>query len=190
LAIATLVNLQAGVAEEVVASKSLTIQPTGPRSGDNGSKYFNVEGKDKGKYASFGVLVFEMKKVDASKIKGATLTLLQSIPQFAADGEIKIFLAPDFDPATDLKFDPSSDNGIGAQIKTLNELGSVTFKKVKTGESQLFTLKLDDTTRERMAKEGRLCLVITPADATVAATFFGAGESEAGNRPKLSIESP
>ena len=30
---------------EVVASKSLTIQPTGPRSGDAGSKYLNVEGK-------------------------------------------------------------------------------------------------------------------------------------------------
>ena len=39
---------QAGV--EVVASKSLTVQPNGPRPGDAGSKYFNIEGKDNEKY--------------------------------------------------------------------------------------------------------------------------------------------
>jgi hypothetical protein len=38
----------------VTASNSLSIQPTGPRTGDNGSKYFNIEGKDNDKYASFG----------------------------------------------------------------------------------------------------------------------------------------
>jgi hypothetical protein len=45
---------------EVVANKSLTIQPTGPRSGDSGSKYLNIEGKSNEKYTSFGVLVFEL----------------------------------------------------------------------------------------------------------------------------------
>jgi len=35
---------QAGV--EVVASKNLTVQPSGPRSGDAGSEYFNIEGED------------------------------------------------------------------------------------------------------------------------------------------------
>src|SRR5262249_49540437 len=158
------------------------------QTGDNGSKYFNIEGKDKGKYASFGVLVFDMpKNFDASKIKGATLTLVQSIPQFAADGEIKILIAPDLDPATDLKFDSSADNGVGDQIKTLTELGSGTFQKVKTGELQSFTLKLDEKCRDRIAKEGRVCLVITPADSAVGATFFGVGDTEAGNRPKLTI---
>lgn len=84
---------RAGV--EVVASKSLTVQPSGPRPGEGGSKYFNIQGKDNEKYASFGVLVFELpKEVMGKEIKGMTLTLIQSIPQFAKDGSIKLFFAP------------------------------------------------------------------------------------------------
>ena len=50
-----LVNLTRAVVE-VVASKSLTVQPTGPRSGDAGSKYLNIEGKDNDeRVPSFGV---------------------------------------------------------------------------------------------------------------------------------------
>ncbi len=41
-----------------------------------------------------------------------------------------------------------------------------------------------------MAKAGRLCLVIVPADKTVAATFLGANESDSGNKPKLTIDVP
>jgi hypothetical protein len=125
-----------------------------------------------------------------SKIKSVTLTSVQSIPAFAKDGDIKIHLAPDLDPAADLKFDASSEYGVGNQIKTLHALGSGTFKKVKTGETQKFELKLDDATRDRIAKQGKLCLVITPAERAVAATFFGAGDSERGNRPRLAIELP
>jgi hypothetical protein len=180
---------QAG--EEVTATKSLTVQPTGPRMGDGGSKYFNIQGKDTGKYASFGVLVFEMpKETAASKIKGMTLTLVQSVPAFAKDGAVKIYLAPELDPAAELKFDAKSDNGVGDQIKVLNELCSGTFKKVKTGETQSFTLTVDDACKERIAKGGKLCLVIVPADATVAATYFGANEKDKPNSPKLTMELP
>jgi hypothetical protein len=61
---------------------------------------------------------------------------------------------------------------------------------VKTGEVQSFALKLDDNSRERFTKEGRLCLVIVPADSTVGATFFGASESDKSNRPKLTLDRP
>ncbi len=184
-----IVPAQAG--EEVTASKSLTVQPNGPREGDAGSKYFNIEGKDNGKYACFGVLVFEMpKKIDASKIKKVTLTLVQSVPAFAKDGEFKFFVAPELDPAAELKFDANSDNGVGNQIKPLHELGSGTFKKVKTGETQTFTLKLDDSSREQFAKGGRLCLVVVPAESQVAATYYGAGDSAEGRSPKLTVDVP
>ena len=56
---------QAG--EEVVASKSLTVQPNGPRPGDAGSKYFNIEGKNNEKYASFGVLVFDLTREEKTR---------------------------------------------------------------------------------------------------------------------------
>lgn len=115
---------------------------------------------------------------------------MQSVPAFAKDGDVKFLLAPELDPASELKFDPSSDNGIGKQIKTLLDLGSGTFKKVKNGEIQEFRLKLDDTSRERIAKEGRLCLVIVPGDSIVAATFMGTSENDKSSAPKLKLDMP
>jgi hypothetical protein len=196
VAFATVVQAQnvagkAEAGEDVAASKCLTIQPNGPRQGDAGTKYFNIQGKDNGRFASFGVLVFDMpKNLDGAKIKSVTLTLVQSVPSFAKDGDIKITLAPEMDPASELKFDPTFDNGVGNQIKTLLDLGSGTFKKVKNGEIQEFRLKLDDTTRERVTKEGRLCLVIVPGDSNVAATFMGKSENDKSSAPKLKLEVP
>jgi len=176
---------------EVVASKSLTVQPSGPRSGDAGSKYFNIEGKDNEQYASFGVLVFEIpKESQDKKVKSVTLTLVQSIPAFAKDGAIRVFLAPDLADASDLKFDPNASDGVGSQIKRLHGLGSSNFKKIETGKTESFPLTVDDTVRERIARGGKLCLVIVPADATVAATYFGTGEESTGNRPRLTLDLP
>ena len=71
---------QAGV--EVVASKSLTVQPNGPRSGEAGSKYFDIQGKDNQNYASFGVLVFDIpKEVQDKRVKTVTLTLDSEHPE-------------------------------------------------------------------------------------------------------------
>ncbi len=177
---------QAGV--EVVASKSLTVQPSGPRSGDSGSKYLNVEGKDYDKYASFGVLVFEIpKEVQEKKVKSMTLTLVQSIPKFAKDGPVRFYLAPDLDAAGDLKFDLNAVDGMGSQIKSLHTMGSGTFKKIETGKLETFSLTLDDAVRERLSKGGKLSLVVVPADAAVAATYFGANEAAKDKNPRLTL---
>ena len=174
---------------DVKASQSLTIQPSGPRSGESGSKYLNVEGKENDKYASFGVLVFDVpKEVQGRKLKGMTLVLAQSVPRFAKDGGIKFFLAPDLDPKADLKFDPNAPDGVGGQIKSLHSLGSGNFKKVENGKTDSFSLALDDVAREQLAKGGKLCLVIVPADASVAATYFGTDEKD--KSPKLTLVLP
>src|SRR6516162_1880285 len=56
---------------EVIASQSLTIQPTGPRQGEAAKDYFNVEGNDNERYASFGVLVFELpKEIQGKELSG------------------------------------------------------------------------------------------------------------------------
>ena len=189
LAILMVIPAQAGV--EITASKSLTIQPNGPRSGENSSKYFNIEGKDNKQYASFGVLIFEIpKEVQDKKVKSMTLTLVQSIPKFAKDGAVKLFLAPDLDAGTSLKFDPSASDGIGGQIKDLHALGSGNFKKVETGKTESFSLTVDDELQKRITKGGTLTLVIVPADATVAATYFGANESAKDKSPKLTLDVP
>jgi hypothetical protein len=176
---------------EVVATKSLTIQPTGPRSGDAGSKYLNIEGKGNEKYASFGVLVFELpQEVQGKRIKSLTLSLVQSIPRFAKDGGIKFFLAPDLDGEAALRFDPSAPDGVGSQIRSLHPLGSGQFRKIETGKADVFTLTVDDAVRERLAKGGKVCLVIVPADDAVAATYFGATEGAKDRSPRLILDLP
>ncbi|MGO9470181.1 MAG: hypothetical protein ACLQIB_05775 [Isosphaeraceae bacterium] len=184
-----MVPAQAGV--EMTATRSVTIQPGGPRPGDGGSKYLNVEGKDNEKYASFGLLVFELpKEVKGSQVKAMTLTLTQSIPQFAKDGAIKFFLAPDVNAVEELKFDPRTPDGVGSRIKPLHALGSGTFKKVETGKTESFPLTVDDTVRERIVMGGKLFVVIVPADATVAATYFGANENAKDKSPRLTLDLP
>jgi hypothetical protein len=176
---------------EVVATTSLTIQPTGPRAGDAGSKYFNIEGKGNEKYASFGVLVFGIpKEVQGKQITNLKLTLVQSIPTFAKDGRIKFFLAPDLNPNAELKFDASAPDGVGSQIKSLHPLGSGQFKKIETGKVDEFTLTVADTVRERFANGGKVCLLIVPADEAVAATYFGATEGAKDKSPRLMFDLP
>ena len=122
------------------------------------------------------------------KSRAVTLTLVQSIPKFAKDGAIRFFLAPDLDAPGDLKFDPNAPDGVGSQIKPLHALGSGNFKKVETGKTDSFSLTVDDSVRERLAKGGKLCLVIVPADAAVAATYFGANEDAKDKSPRLTLE--
>jgi hypothetical protein len=176
---------------EVVASQSLTVQPTGPRSGEAGKRYFNVEGKDNEKFASFGVLIFELPKdVEGKKVKSLTLTLVQTTPKFAKDGAIKLFLAPDLDSKAEFKFDVETPGGVGKQIEPLQAVGSGDFKNPEQGRTQSFNLPLNDAVRDRIAKGGKLCLVIVPADATVAATYYGANEEAADKSPKLTLDLP
>jgi hypothetical protein len=176
---------------DVVASQSLTIQPKGPRFGDAGKKYFNVEGKDNEKFASFGVLVFDLPKaVQSNKVKSLTLILVQTTPKFVKEGAIKLFLAPDFDSKAELKFDVETPGGVGKQIETLYAVGSGEFKNPEQGKTQSISLTLNDAVRDRIAKGGKLYLVIVPADATVAATFYGADEQATDKSPKLMLELP
>jgi hypothetical protein len=189
LAVVTVLPAQAAM--EVTASKSLTIQPGGPRSGENGSKYFNIEGKDNKPYASFGVLIFDLpREVQDKKVKSVTLTLVQSIPGFAKDGAIRFFWAPDLNDAGDLKFDTNAADGLGNRIMAFHALGSGNFKRIQTGKTESFSLTIDDALQQQIAKGGKLYLVIVPADAMVAATYFGANESAKDNSPRLTVEAP
>jgi hypothetical protein len=176
---------------EVIASESLTVQSNGPRTGEAGKEYFNVEGKDNAKYASFGVLVFDLpKEIQDKKPRKLELSLVQTTPRFAKDGAIKLFLAPDLDLKTGLKFDAEADDGIGKQIEPLLALGTGEFKMPEQGTPQTFTLTLNNQVRDRIAKGGKLCLVIVPADDSVAATYYGADQDDKERCPKLTFDFP
>jgi hypothetical protein len=194
LAIAACSAVTAMAGDDVVATSGATLLKTGPRTGDNGSNYFNIQGKASGgdgKYASFGVLDFPAPKV--GEIKGLTLTLVQSIPQFAKDGKVKFYLSADAKPGptATMKFDATTPDGLAEQLLPRHPLGAGKFTKVKTGQADSFTLTLDDGARAfvkaQASKGGTLRIVVVPDDETVAATYFGAGNATPANRPKLTI---
>ena len=130
------------------------------------------------------------KEIQDKKVKSVSLTLVQSIPKFAKDGAVRFFLALDLAAEEDLKFDPNAPDGVGNQNKPRHALGSGNFKKVETGKQESFSLTLDDAAQGQIAKGGKLCLVIVPADAAVAATYFGASEDAKDKSPRLTLDLP
>ncbi len=161
------------------------VQPAGPRPGEAGSRYFNVEGVKKERYASFGVLAFEVPKggEQAGDVQALSLRLVQSVARFTQDGKVRFFVAEPADRGTDplaaLKFEAGSSGGVSKDaFKALHALGSVTFKKVETGHADTFELKPDEAgkhyLRDRVKSGGTILIVAVPQDEGVAATFFGA----------------
>jgi hypothetical protein len=185
---------QAGT--EATATRSLTIQPAGPRQGEAGNRYFNVEGARNDRYASFGVLVFQLPRGEG-EVEKQSLRLVQSIPRFARDGKVRFLLAEPHDQGTDtlaaLKFDQKTPGGLGEAFKAVHPLGSGTFTKVKTGQVDTFALTPDEAGRTYLTGQfkagGTILIVVVPTDEEVAATFFGRGSEPEGNRPRLVIGS-
>jgi len=195
---------QAGT--ETTAFACATVTPGGPRLGDNGKKYLNVQGKksgSEGQYASFGVVDFHAPAagLQSGKVKGVTLTLVQSIPSSAHDGRVKFYLsndtkselgatAPNSKPA--LKFDKETADGLGEQLKTRFLLGSGAFTKDATGHVDTFKLTLSDAAeaylREQLKRGGDIRLIVAPDGEDVAATYFGVGAPMESNRPKLTVD--
>jgi hypothetical protein len=151
------------------------------------------------RYASFGVLVFQLPKDPAPKgdVANLSLRLIQSIPRFAKDGKIRFLLVEPSDQGSDslsgLKFDPTSPNGLAKDaFKAIHPLGSGTFTKVKTGQADKFDLTPDEAgqryLRGQLKAGSTIWIVVVPDDSEVAATYFGAGSEPMANRPRLSIE--
>jgi hypothetical protein len=182
----------------MTATRSLTIQPAGSRTGAAESRYFNIEGKKNERYASFGVLVFELPKDDGQQgdVENLSIRLVQSVPKFAKDGKLRFLLAEPRDRGTDslagLKFDTGSTDGVRKDaFKAIHRLGSGTFTTVKTGQVDSFKLIPDEAGRgclkDRLKADGTILIVIVSDDEDVAATYFGAGSEPETNRPRLVI---
>ncbi len=198
-ALATTPSFPAIAGIQSTATKTLTVQPAGPRPGEAGSRYFNVEGVKKERYASFGVLAFEVPKggEQAGNVQALSLRLVQSVARFTQDGKVRFFVAEPADRGTDplaaLKFEAGSSGGVGKDaFKALHPMGSRTFKKIETGHVDEVELKPDEAgkryLRDRIKAGGTILIVAVPEDEEVAATYFGAGAEMEGNRPRLSIE--
>jgi hypothetical protein len=187
-------------ADSIAASKTTMITKTGLRTGDNGVRFLNVQGKssgEDGKYACFGVLDFTLPKPAANaqpaKIKSLSLKLTQSVARFSKEGSYRVELTED--SASDLsstKFDSATTDGVGTQIKSRRALARSTFKPEKTGHEATIALKFDETTKAYVTKQleigGSLRILFVPDDANVAATFAGVEHAVAEYKPVLVIE--
>jgi hypothetical protein len=179
----------------VTAAKSLTIQPGGPRGGEGGAEYLNIEGKANGRYASFGLLTFAAAKSETKpgRVEGITLTLVQSIPRFAKDGKVKFYLIKQAPTApAELKFEPERAGGVTEALDARCALGGGEFKKIETGHADTFGLSLDEAGQALVQKQlesgGEIWLLIVPDDDAVAATYFGAEAEEADRRPRVTFK--
>jgi hypothetical protein len=193
----SLVAVDAAWADDTaIATKSLTVQPAGIRAGKPGETYLNVEGKhngEAGKYASFGVLEFPAPKLVGDSDKGGTLslTLAQSVARFSKAGKLKFYLATGDFETKDAKFDLAGLDGLGGLVKEKSALGAGEFKPRATGDSDTFTLTLNEAAagylRARAAKGEAIRLILVPDDEDVAATYFGSGADDATRRPRLKV---
>jgi hypothetical protein len=189
-------------AVEVTAAAAATVQTKGPRPGDSGKLYLNVEGKNNGDasvYASFAVLDFRPAKpaAPAAKVKEIKLVLVQSLARFSKDGKFNVFLTTDdstsIEPGSSpLKFEPGVSGGVGNQLKMLQTLGETAFKKGATGDVDTVALRPSDEAeallRARLNAGAVIRLVLVPADDDVAATYFGTGHEKPESRPRLLLD--
>ena len=133
LCLLTLGQVFAIAQTSVPADQTVTVNAMGPVTGPSGDKYFNVEGKAKGKYACFGLIKFNTaslkegldKKFGPGKYQISTIILEmnQSNAKFTAGGGIKVYYSADakVDPAK-LKypFDAKSNSLAASSIAAIS----------------------------------------------------------------------
>jgi hypothetical protein len=95
LALATTLGVPALAEIKATATRSLTVQPAGPRQGEPGIHHFNVEETKNDMCASSGVLVSELPEDgdQAVDVERLSLRLLPSLARLSNDGNVPILLA-------------------------------------------------------------------------------------------------
>jgi hypothetical protein len=188
----------------VAASDNATVQPGGPRAGDNGKRFFNIEGSGNGTFASFGVLDFNTSTFTTTSVTGAILQLTQANASFTTNGGLQIFLVPDtatdIQPGTSpLQYVPPG-TGFDNQLGTPLLLGTATFVQGTggpfgdgSGTVDTFSLTINAATEALLQSEinaGKVRLVVAPTDATVAATYRGVFPTTRSPAPPSSSTAP
>jgi hypothetical protein len=171
------------------ATNNATVQPGGPRAGDNGKVFFNMEGSSNDTFASFGVVDFQLP--DGSTFNPGDLlsiTLTQANASFTSDGMLAFYVSTDtttdIEPDTSpLAFDPTDlPTGLGNQLDTKYLLGCGAFTQVADGSMDTFSFMPTDEALSYLMNEisttGLIRVIVAPADPTVAATYAGFSNTE------------
>ncbi len=168
------------------ASDNASVQPGGPRSGNNGKRFFNIEGSSNGSFASYGVVDFQFGAVAAQPaFTSLTLALTQANASFTADGGLNFYL----DTNTTASIQPgtsplvysgagegTSTNVAGGQLSLLF-LGAGSFTQVVNGFENDFTFALTpslaSTLKADVQNNAIVRVLVTPTTPGAAATYAG-----------------
>jgi fibronectin-binding autotransporter adhesin len=173
------------------ATNNATIQTGGPRSGTNGTNFFNIEGTGNGTFGSFGVLDYSGSSFNFGGTVTAfngplTLTLVESNQSFTKAGSVNFYLTDDTatsitpGDSTAPKFQvDAAPDGIGAQFPTRTLIGTGAFTSNGTAASKTdtYTLTLGAAEQSYLIGQlnsgGNFRLLVGGGDPAVAATWAG-----------------
>lgn len=172
----------------VPATDCATVQPGGPRDGANGKHFFNVEGPDKGKYASYAVADFKVPAGAADQFSAIHLTLYHAPSRFTNAGSFDVWVVSGvdtrIDPSSDIRFVAAGPDWGFAEYfgERLSLVKGVEYAgDLEKGEPFVIKVPVSPieaaVIRSKVSDEGQLRLILTPATSTVAATFFGVRET-------------
>lgn len=180
-----------------------TVQASGPRTGANGQRFFNIE-NGSGSFGSFGVVDFHGSDFHfggtVTGINSAQLVLTESNAAFTAPGNLNLYLTQDTTTPIDagsstLAYDSTqTPEGLGTQLTPHDLIGSASFSSTgntNTGQVDTYNLTLSPSDRTYLIGElnsgKNVRFIITPTDSAVAATYAGfTNTSETG--PQLVID--
>jgi hypothetical protein len=192
---------EAQLAVGINAVNNATIQPAGPRTGVNGKRFFNIEGNNFGSFASFGVVDFSAADLNLSlpvaDIQSITLKLYDAPASFSANGTVRFWLsedtATDIEPGTSpLRWDATAlPDGVGTQLSPVHLLGTGAYIKTANDTEFVYALSLPAAAKPYLVGQinsaGKIRLVVTPAEDTVAATYAGYNNATI-RAPRLEME--
>jgi hypothetical protein len=215
-------RLAVAVQDTFTATGNATVQPAGPRTGANGTNFFNLEGSNNGVNSSYGVLDIPLSNLNfggtITSINSVTLNLTENNSAFTAPGHFSVYL-------TDNTTTTIANNGTSpAEIHSRKQrygwnryrragclptrtryipfvpnnstpLGTFNFlSSGATGSGQVDSVPLTFTGAaatdlvNRLNSNSILRLVLTPDDLGTAATFTGATNAAASQRPMITID--
>jgi hypothetical protein len=181
--------VQAAQTASAEAVDNTTIQPAGPRTGNNGLAFFNIEGVSKGGFASYGVARFDLSALkggfDATygaggwALDSVVLRLTQANASFTSDGDVDIYFTG-MDGSDPLQSGALQYPFAGDFADAVKILG-YTFTEVSSGSLEQYALYdaggansagglalADD-----ILADHRVTLALVDASADVAATYAG-----------------
>jgi hypothetical protein len=184
------------------AFDNATVWQTGPRAGDNGKAYFDVEGVLNGDFAAWGAADFDSSTLGINftvdTVTDVAVTLVQDNAAFTTDGAINFYITEDTttsiqpDPVNPaVFFDLTDPEGLNGQLQPIHFLGSGKFAQGPSGTVDVFSFTLDDASAAYVSgvlnNMGTLRVVMTPADPAVSATYAGFSDATGYFGPMITV---